>query len=96
MTTERMISAVFRAEEDTLQAAGLKLSGESIRIIGVLDEPPIMQVKGNAEYVHRLLSYVICTLMEKGVEAGVDPEEAKSWARQIAEDAVEIFKLPED
>ena len=93
MTREQIVAAVFDAKQDMLKEAGLQPAGESIRIIMITGETPIVCVKGDSDTIRKLFSYAVSWCMDMAVEAGRSQEWAEQWAKKISEDAIAISKL---
>lgn len=93
MDREQIVTAILETEQEMLKKFGIKTSGESIHVIAMAEETPIVSVKGDSELIRRMLSYTISWCMEMAMEAGRDQEQVERWARKISEDAITISKL---
>lgn len=93
MTREQIVAAIFDAEQDMLKEAGLNPVGESIQILALADETPIVFVRGDSDIIRKMLSYAVSCCMDMAVEAGRSQEWAEQWAKKISEDAIAISKL---
>ena len=93
MDREQIVTAILETEQEMLKEFGIKTAGESIHVIAMAEETPIVSVKGDSELIRRMLSYTISWCMEMAMEAGRDQGQVERWARKISEDAIAISKL---